>query len=134
MKKKRVLMSIPGADGHWRGAVTVSKALMESGMEVIFGGHQTIDEIVESAIEEDVDVIGLSVHSGAHIEWARRLIKRLKEKGIKDNFLVTIGGAIPGEDKEKMIELGVDGVFGPGTQTTEIISFIEKEDKNNNNL
>lgn len=123
--KIRVLISKPGADGHWRGVVTVAKALADAGMEVIYGGYQSIEEIVETAMEEDVGVIGMSIHSGAYIEWTRRLVKKLEEKGVKNDFIILVGGAIPKEDEEALKNLGVAAVFCPGSSTKEIASFIE---------
>ena len=128
MKKViRVLMSKPGSDGHWRGSVTVSRALADAGMEVIFGGFQSIPEIVETAIDEDVDVIGISIHSMAHMAYARQLMNLLDEKGMKNEFLVLFGGVIPDEDIPAMKELGVSGVFGPGTMTDDIVSHIREK-------
>ncbi|MCW7076955.1 MAG: cobalamin B12-binding domain-containing protein [Candidatus Syntropharchaeales archaeon] len=123
----RVLMSKPGSDGHWRGSVTVSRALADAGMEVIFGGFQSIPEIVETAIDEDVDVIGISIHSMAHMAYARQLMNLLDEKGMKNEFLVLFGGVIPDEDIPAMKELGVSGVFGPGTMTDDIVSHIREK-------
>ncbi|MHC1596185.1 MAG: cobalamin B12-binding domain-containing protein [Candidatus Syntropharchaeales archaeon] len=128
MKKViRVLMSKPGSDGHWRGSVTVSRALADAGMEVIFGGFQSIPEIVETAIDEDVDVIGISIHSMAHMAYARQLMNLLDKKGMKNEFLVLFGGVIPDEDIPAMKELGVSGVFGPGTMTDDIVSHIREK-------
>jgi len=128
-KKIRVLISKPGADGHWRGAVTVASALRDAGMEVIFGGFQSIPEIVDTAIDEDVDVIGISIHSMAHLAYAKQLAELLEEKGVKGDFLVLFGGIIPNEDVPKLKELGVSAVFGPGTPTSEIIEHIKKNVK-----
>lgn len=127
MEKKniRVLMSKIGMDGHWRGIVTVSKGLMEAGMEVIFGGFQNILQIVKTAEEEDVDVIGLSIHSGAHIEWTQKLIDSLKEKGREKDFLILVGGVIPDGDDVKLKEIGVSDVFGPGTAMSTIVDSIK---------
>ena len=80
-------MSKPGCDGHWRGIVTVSRILRDAGMEVIFGGFQNVEEIVKTAIEEDVDVIGLSIHSGADVPWTREVVSLLKEKGMQNEFV-----------------------------------------------
>jgi len=126
MKKIRVLLFKPGIDGHWRGILTVSRALMEAGMEVIFEGFKSVDTIVEAAIEEDVDVIGYSVHSGAHIEWTKKLNEALRSKGVRDNFLVITGGAIPHADHEALKKEGADAVFSPGTHTAEIVKFIRE--------
>jgi len=123
--KIRVLMSKPGVDGHWRGIVTVSRGLRDGGMEVIFGGFQSIEEIVEAAIEEDVDVIGLSIHSQAHVPWTERIISIMEEKGIIDDVLLIIGGVIPTLDHDRLKEIGAGEVFGPGTPIRDIVSYIE---------
>ncbi|MHA1276592.1 MAG: cobalamin-dependent protein [Candidatus Helarchaeota archaeon] len=125
----RVLMSKPGIDGHWRGIVVVSRGLRDAGMEVIFGGFQTIEEIVETAIEEDVDMIGLSIHSGAHIGYTKRLMDVLKERGMDGNFLVLIGGAIASLDFPKLKELGAANVYGPGSLIKDIVAFIKENIK-----
>ena len=125
-KKIRVLLFKPGLDGHWRGIMTVSKALSEAGMETIFFGFKTVEGVVEAAIQEDVDVIGFSVHSGAHLEWARELVRELEEKGARGDFLLLIGGVFPEQDHAELKEIGIDGVFGPGTVTADIVRFIQK--------
>ena len=129
MKKKniRVLMSKIGMDGHWRGVVSVSKGLMEEGMEVIFGGFQSIPQIVKTAEEEDVDVIGLSIHSGAHVEWTQRLINMLKERELDKDFLVLVGGIIPDGDDVKLKEIGAADVFGPGTAIKTVADSIRSK-------
>lgn len=124
-KKIRVLMSKPGIDGHWRGGIVVSRALRDAGMELIFGGFQNIDQIVETAIHEDVDIIGLSIHSGAHKNWVKKLMDKLEEKGVKDEFMVLIGGVIPAQDFKELKAMGVANVYGPGTMTSQIIDFIQ---------
>jgi methylmalonyl-CoA mutase C-terminal domain/subunit len=123
-KKIRVLLFKPGLDGHWRGIMTVSKALSEAGMETIFFGFKTVEGVVEAAIQEDVDVIGFSVHSGAHLEWARELIEELEGQGARSDFLLLIGGVFPEQDHDELRQIGIDGVFGPGTVTAEIVDFI----------
>jgi methylmalonyl-CoA mutase C-terminal domain/subunit len=125
-KKIRVLLFKPGIDGHWRGIVTIAGALTEAGMEVIFAGFKSVEGIVDSAIDEDVDVIGYSVHSGAQHEWTRKLNQVLEEKGVRDSFLIIVGGAIPVVDHETLKKEGVDGVFGPGTNTADVSSFIRE--------
>lgn len=125
-KKIRVLMSKPGIDGHWRGGIVVARALRDAGMEVIFGGFQNTKQIVESAIHEDVDVIGLSIHSGAHFAYTQQVIDLLKEKGVQDDFLILVGGVIPSRDFAEMKAIGVGNVYGPGTLVNDIIEFIEK--------
>lgn len=126
MRKIRVLLFKPGIDGHWRGILTVSRALSEAGMEVIFEGFKSVEATVESALQEDVDVIGYSVHSGAHYEWTRKLNQVLVDKGVRDNFLVVVGGAIPHADHEGIIAEGADGVFSPGVNTAKIVEFIRE--------
>ena len=121
----RVLMAKPGVDGHWRGIVVVSRGLRDAGMEVIFGGFQSVDEIVESAIQEDVDVIGLSIHSGAHVVYTQRVVKKLEEKGVKNNFMILVGGVIPAIDVPKLKEIGAANVYGPGTIVKDVSDFIE---------
>ncbi len=125
-EKIRVLMSKPGIDGHWRGGIVVSRALRDAGMELIFGGFQNIEQCVESAIQEDVDVIGLSIHSGAHFAYTKRLIDLLEEKGVKDQIMVLVGGVIPATDFSELKAIGVAAVFGPGTFTRDIINFIKE--------
>ncbi|MEW6440282.1 MAG: cobalamin-dependent protein [bacterium] len=125
-RKIRVLMSKPGTDGHWRGIVTISRGLRDAGMEVIFGGFQSVEEIVESAIQEDIDVIGLSIHSGAHVGYTRRLMEKLDQEGVRGDFMVLVGGAIPCDDFAALKELGVSAAFGPGTMIPEIVEFITK--------
>ena len=128
-KKIRVLIAKPGLDGHDRGAKIVARALRNAGMEVIYTGlHQTANMIVETAIQEDVDVIGLSLLSGAHMTLFTDVTKLLKDKDIKD-IIVLGGGIIPEQDKPKLKKEGILGVFGPGTHTDEIIEFINKNVK-----
>jgi methylmalonyl-CoA mutase C-terminal domain/subunit len=124
-KKIRVLLFKPGLDGHWRGIMTVSKALSEAGMETIFFGFKTVAGVVEAAIQEDVDVLGFSVHSGAHLEWSRELIKELQDQGAREDFLLIVGGVFPEQDHDELKEIGMDGVFGPGTVTQDIVDFIK---------
>ena len=119
----RVLIAKPGLDGHDRGAKIVARALRDAGMEVIYTGlHQTPEQIVETAIQEDVDIIGLSCLSGAHMTLFPRVTELLKEKDAKD-IVVTGGGIIPDEDVEKLRDVGIVKVFGPGTPLEEIIEF-----------
>lgn len=124
-KKIRVLMSKPGIDGHWRGGIVVSRAIRDAGMELIFGGFQNTEQIVESAIQEDVDVIGLSIHSGAHFAYTGEVIDLLKERGVFDNIMILIGGVIPAKDFPKLKEMGVANCFGPGSLTADIVNFIK---------
>ena len=124
MRKIRVIIGKPGLDGHDRGAKVIARALRDAGMEVIYTGlRQTPEQIVAAALQEDADVIGLSILSGAHNHIAPRLMELLKEKGL-DDVLVVIGGIIPDIDIPKLHDLGVKGVFLPGTPMQEIIDFI----------
>ena len=117
-------MSKPGIDGHWRGGIVVSRAIRDAGMELIFGGFQNVKQIVEAAIQEDVDVIGLSIHSGAHFAYTQQLIDILKEKGVFNDMLVLVGGVIPAQDFPKLKEIGVANVYGPGSMASDIVEFI----------
>lgn len=123
--KIRVLVGKPGLDGHDRGAKVVAAALRDAGMEVVYTGlHQTCESIVEAAIQEDVDVVGLSILSGAHMTIFPRVIKMLKNKKAA-NIIVIGGGIIPADDMKKLERLGVQKLFGPGTPTTEIVEWIK---------
>lgn len=125
-RKIRVLVAKPGLDGHDRGAKVVARALRDAGMEVIYTGlHQTAEMVVKTAIQEDVDVIGLSVLSGAHMTLFRDVTKILKEKDMED-VLVVGGGIIPEEDVPELNKAGIKGVFGPGTPMEDIIEFIRE--------
>jgi methylmalonyl-CoA mutase, C-terminal domain len=124
MRKLRVVIAKPGLDGHDRGAKVIARALRDAGMEVIYTGlRQTPEQIVSAALQEDADVIGLSILSGAHNHIAPRLMQLLREKQL-DDVLVVIGGIIPDVDIPKLKELGVKGIFLPGTPMQEIIEFI----------
>ena len=124
MRKIRVVIAKPGLDGHDRGAKVIARALRDAGMEVIYTGlRQTPEQIASAALQEDADVIGLSILSGAHNHIAPRLMQLLKEKGL-DDVLVLIGGIIPDVDIPKLKEIGVKGVFLPGTPMQDIIQFI----------
>ena len=128
-RKIRVLIAKPGLDGHDRGAKIVARALRDSGMEVIYTGlHQTADMIVEAAIQEDVDVVGLSLLSGAHMTLFVDVAKLLKEKDMSD-VLILGGGIIPEDDISKLKKEGISAVFGPGTPCEEIVSYIKKNVK-----
>ena len=123
----RVLLAKPGLDGHDRGAKVVARALRDAGMEVIYTGiRQTPEMIVESAIQEDVDVIGLSILSGAHLELFPPIIDGLTKKG-REDVLVIAGGIVPEDDIPALQQMGVKAVFGPGTSTQDIIRFVQKE-------
>jgi methylmalonyl-CoA mutase C-terminal domain/subunit len=123
-RKLRVVIAKPGLDGHDRGAKVIARALRDAGMEVIYTGlRQTPEMIASAALQEDADVIGLSILSGAHNHIAPQLMKLLKEKGL-DDVLVVIGGIIPDPDIPKLKEIGVKGIFLPGTPMQQIIDFI----------
>jgi len=131
-KKIRVLIAKPGLDGHDRGAKVVARALRDWGMEVIYTGlRQTPEQIVQTAIQEDVDVIGLSILSGAHDVLIPEIVKKLRENNLEPgkNILLIVGGIIPKEDIPELKKAGVNEVFGPGTPTTEIIKYIEENVK-----
>lgn len=124
-KKIRVLVGKPGLDGHDRGAKVVAAALRDAGIEVIYTGlHQTCESIVEAAIQEDVDIIGLSVLSGAHMTIFPKVLDLLKQKGAED-IMVIGGGIIPEEDIKKLYEIGVKQLFTPGAPTKKIIEYIK---------
>ncbi|HJX37067.1 MAG TPA: cobalamin B12-binding domain-containing protein [Anaerolineae bacterium] len=125
-KPIRVLLAKPGLDGHDRGAKVVAHALRDAGMEVIYTGlHQTVEQIVEAAIQEDVDVIGLSVLSGAHLPLTEKLMGLVREESL-DDLLVVVGGNVPQRDVEKLEALGVAHVFRTGSRFEDIVSFIEQ--------
>jgi len=123
----RVLVAKPGLDGHDRGAKVVARALRDAGMEVIYTGiRQTPEMIVEAALQEDVDVVGLSILSGAHMALCPRVVELLKAHDMAD-VVVLVGGIIPDDDVAPLKALGVKGVFGPGTSTGEIVRFIREQ-------
>jgi methylmalonyl-CoA mutase C-terminal domain/subunit len=123
-QKIRVLVAKPGLDGHDRGAKVVARALRDAGMEVIYTGlRQTPEMIAEAALQEDVDVVGLSILSGAHMALVPRVMELLKANG-QEHVKVFIGGIIPDEDTPKLKEIGVTGVYGPGAPTEQIIADI----------
>ncbi len=124
--KIRVLIAKAGLDGHDRGAKVVARALRDAGMEVIYTGlRQTPEMITEAALQEDVQVVGLSILSGAHMTLVPKIIKMLQKEGLK-NVKLFLGGIIPDEDKPELARLGVDGIYGPGTSTQSIIEDIRK--------
>ncbi len=128
-RKIRVLIAKPGLDGHDRGAKIVARALRDAGMEVVYTGlHQTAEMIVKTAVQEDVDVIGLSLLSGAHMTLFMDVTRLLKGKDMED-VLVVGGGVIPEEDIPKLKKAGIAGVFGPGTRIEDIVEFIRKNVK-----
>ncbi len=126
MRKIRVVIAKPGLDGHDRGAKVIARALRDAGMEVIYTGlRQTPDQIVAAALQEDADVIGLSILSGAHMHACPRVMELLAEKGL-DDVLVVVGGIIPDIDIPKLQAIGVRGIFLPGTPMQEIVEFIQQ--------
>ncbi len=125
-RKIRVLIAKPGLDGHDRGAKVVARSLRDAGMEVIYTGlRQTPEMITEAALQEDVDAVGLSILSGAHMALVPRIFELLKANG-QDNVKVFVGGIIPDEDVPRLMEMGVVGVYGPGTLTDQIVQDIRK--------
>lgn len=123
-KKIRVLVAKPGLDGHDRGAKVIARALRDSGMEVIYTGlRQTPEMIAEASLQEDVDAVGLSILSGAHLTLVPRIVQLIRANG-QDDVRVFVGGIIPDEDVPKLMELGVAGVYGPGSNTQKIIDDI----------
>ncbi len=126
-KKIRVLIAKPGLDGHDRGAKVVARGLRDAGMEVIYTGlHQTPEMIAQAALQEDVDIIGLSMLSGAHMSIVPRVLAELEERGLQDVSLF-IGGIIPDDDVQRLQEMGVRGIYGPGTTLEEIVTAIRRE-------
>ena len=126
VKNIKVLIAKPGLDGHELGAKLIARVLRDAGMEVIYTGmRQTPQMIAEAAVQEDVDVVGLSILSGSHMELTSRLFQFLKERGA-DKIMVLVGGIIPHDDIPKLKGMGVHGVFGPGTDTREIINLIRE--------
>lgn len=130
-KITRVLVAKPGLDGHDRGAKVIAKALRDAGMEVIYTGlHQTPAMIVRTALDEDVQVIGLSILSGAHLEIAKEINRLLTEAKAQNDFLIVMGGIIPDEDHTELKKFGVKGIFTPGSTFESMINFIKTEVKN----
>jgi methylmalonyl-CoA mutase cobalamin-binding domain/chain len=120
----RVVIAKPGLDGHDRGAKIIARALRDAGMEVIYTGlHQTPEQIVETAIQEDADAVGVSILSGAHMTLVPRIVEGLRANGAED-VLVVVGGTIPQDDADELKEAGVAEVFGPGATTGEIVDFL----------
>ncbi len=123
----RILIAKPGLDGHDRGAKVIARALRDAGMEVIYLGlRQTPDMIVEAALQEDADAIGLSILSGAHMTLVPRVVELLEQNGL-DDVMVFAGGIIPDEDVPALKKLGVRGIFGPGTNTEDVIAFVRAQ-------
>ncbi|MBC7236928.1 MAG: cobalamin B12-binding domain-containing protein [Chloroflexi bacterium] len=126
MSTIRVLIAKPGLDGHDRGAKVIARALRDAGMEVIYTGlRQTPEMIAEAALQEDVDVVGLSILSGAHMTLVPRVLSLLRAQGMED-VAVIVGGIIPEQDVPALLAMGVRGVFGPGTSTDEVVAFVRK--------
>ena len=125
----KVLLAKAGLDGHDRGVKVIARALRDAGMEVIYTGlHNTPEQVVKAALQEDVDVIGVSILSGAHMTIFRKITELMKQYGMDDVLLVG-GGIIPDEDKPLLAQMGVKGLFGPGTSLQEIVEFIKREVK-----
>jgi methylmalonyl-CoA mutase C-terminal domain/subunit len=125
-RKIRVVIAKPGLDGHDRGAKIIARALRDAGMEVIYTGlHQTPEQIVETAVQEDADAVGISILSGAHMTLVPRVVDGLRENGL-DEVLVVVGGTIPGDDARELKEQGVAEVFTPGAPTSEIVEFLRE--------
>jgi methylmalonyl-CoA mutase, C-terminal domain len=125
-RKIRVIVAKPGLDGHDRGAKVIAQALRDAGMEVIYTGlRQTPEMIVEAALQEDVDVIGMSILSGAHMALVPRVLELLKANG-QDDVRVFVGGIIPAGDISRLLELGVTAVYGPGTPTSQVVEDIHR--------
>lgn len=124
MRKTRVIIAKPGLDGHDRGAKVIARALRDAGMEVIYTGlRQTPEQIAAAALQEDADVVGLSILSGAHMHICPRLMELLREQGL-DEVTVLVGGIIPDSDVPKLKALGIEGVFQPGSSMQTIVDFI----------
>ncbi len=125
-RKIRVLIAKPGLDGHDRGAKVVARILRDAGMEVIYTGlRQTPEMIVAAALQEDVDVIGLSILSGAHMALFPKIVELAKEKGVGDVVFLA-GGIIPDDDVAALSDMGIEGIFGPGTSAAEIVEFVKR--------
>jgi methylmalonyl-CoA mutase C-terminal domain/subunit len=130
MARVRVIIAKPGLDGHDRGAKVIARALRDAGMEVIYTGlRQTPEQIVSAALQEDAQVIGLSILSGAHMHICPRVMSLLAEHGLQDEVLVVVGGIIPDVDVPRLNEMGIKGVFLPGTPMQAIVDFINANAK-----
>lgn len=122
----RILLAKPGLDGHDRGAKIVAKTLLDAGMEVVYTGrHQKVGQIVAAALQEDVDVVGLSILSGSHLSYTRRIMEQMKDQGLGDK-LVVVGGNIPRHDISTLKEMGVAEVFPTGTPLDNIVGYLQK--------
>ncbi|MCU4926814.1 cobalamin B12-binding domain-containing protein [Halobacteria archaeon AArc-dxtr1] len=123
----RCLVAKVGLDGHDRGAHVIARAFRDAGFEVVYSGlHRAPEEIVQAAVQEDVDVLGISILSGAHDTLVPKVIEGLEEYGAAEDTLVLVGGVIPEEDRPELMEAGVSAVFGPGTSTEETIEFVRE--------
>ncbi|MED4582644.1 cobalamin B12-binding domain-containing protein [Brevibacillus choshinensis] len=125
-RKIRVVMAKMGLDSHYRGAVMVSRYLVERGMDVIYIGNQLPDAIADTVVQEDAQVLGLSSLSGNHLMMVPRILQRLKEKGLQD-IIVILGGVVPNEEQEQLLNAGVSRIFGTGSNLTDIADFIEEQ-------
>ena len=134
MKRKiRVLLAKPGLDGHDRGVKVVARALRDAGMEVIYTGlHKSPEQVVAAALQEDVDVLGLSSLSGSHNILFERIVELMRKDGIYDEILIVAGGIIPDDDRPVLKKIGIEGIFGPGTNTEKIVNFIINNLKRSN--
>lgn len=124
--RMKVVIATLGLETHWRGAVTIAGLLRSQGMEVIYLGNAYPEEVVEAAIQEDVDVVGISTLSGGHLTLGSEVLRIAKKRGIKDRMLFIVGGVFPPRDVPKLRRLGFDGTFGPGTTGEEIADFIAR--------
>ncbi len=127
VRRVKVLIAKLGLDTHWRGAIVVAYMLRNAGMDVIYLGNAMPDDIIEAAIDEDPDVIGVSSLGGAHISLGKEVIELAKRMGIYESKVFVIGGVIPPEDEKKLIELGYDAVFGPGATEKEMLTVINQK-------
>lgn len=125
-RRIRVLMVKPGIDGHWRGAKIVTTALRNAGMEVIFAGNMSPEAIAKVAVQEDVNVVGLSILAAGHMRIIQRVLNALQEERLED-IVVMVGGTIPQDDIPLLKEMGVDGIFPPGSKTDLIVKFVEEK-------
>jgi methylmalonyl-CoA mutase C-terminal domain/subunit len=125
-RRIRVLMAKPGIDGHWRGAKIVTTALRNAGMEVIFAGNMSPEAIAKVAVQEDVNVVGLSILAAGHMRIIQRVLNALQEENVED-IVVIVGGTIPQDDIPLLKEMGVDGIFPPGSKTDMIVKFVKEK-------
>lgn len=125
-RRIRVLMAKPGIDGHWRGAKIVTTALRNAGMEVIFAGNMSPEAIAKVAVQEDVNVVGLSILAAGHMRIIQRVLNALQEENVED-IVVIVGGTIPQDDIPVLKEMGVDGIFPPGSKTDMIVKFVKEK-------